>query len=661
MVTRRGILLGASAVAGAFALQAALYWPKPPDIGTGPTVDEAVIDWLKAHTLPLASVEPGSGIEDLAQLRSVIGDARVVGLGGATHGTREFFQLKHRIIKYCVSELGFTLIGFDENYGAALTVNDYVLHGKGNAADAVTGMGFWVSDTEEVVSLVEWVRAWNDSHERKVKFYGLDMQAGQAPALHLLAYLERVAPELAAASERILGRLCSRYAGTPSRMPVAVRNRISAQIKVVLDAFAAKRAPWISQSSELDWGLARQCAVVLGQCMKFDVLFRLEDQDKAVSFQGRCMADNVRALLDIEGPGAKALLWTHNGQVQRKNLFEWVTMGNVLSTELGADYRAVGLAFHQGGFRAMGPDDEVRDYAVGTAPADTLDGVLAAAGIPLFALDLKGVPADGPVASWMARKPSQRYIPEAFDPRQETDFALAADPRDTFDALVFVEATTPSRGLKHTPRAVPLSPAAVTKSNSEPTNLAFGNGTGTPNGWQVVDSSHHRFEIALVDGVSPKGSRALRIARASSPLPWGDAALTQSFPAAPWRGRRLVLSAAMRADAPRIGTGAQLLVHVWPKKGMGATGNSTLIVAAQADGLLRSADWVRRSVAIDIPADAERLQISLAVTGTVAGWFGDVALESEAVATASSSMPTAAQPSRAAAVPMLAQLRRRIG
>ena len=47
----------------------------------------------------------------------------------------------------------------------------------------------------------------------------------------------------------------------------------------------------------------------------------------------------------------------------------------------------------------------------------------------------------------------------------------------------------------------------------------------------------------------------------------------------------------------------------------------------QADGLVRSSDWVRRSIAVDIPADAEQVQICLVVTGTMAGWFGDLELE----------------------------------
>ena len=54
------------------------------------------VDWIRASAIPLATVEAGNGFSDLEPLRRIIGDARIVSLGEATHGTREFFQLKHR-------------------------------------------------------------------------------------------------------------------------------------------------------------------------------------------------------------------------------------------------------------------------------------------------------------------------------------------------------------------------------------------------------------------------------------------------------------------------------------------------------------------------------------------------------------------------------------
>src|SRR5262245_28356138 len=202
MFNRRRLLLGATALATAAAITSVLFATLSRTPAADAKVGEDVIAWLKANALPLATAEAGGAFHDLEPFGAMVGNARIVSIGEATHGTREFFQLKHRLIEYCVSELGFTMIAFEANYGSTLAVNDYVLGGKGSATEAVVRglqLAFWA--TEEVVALVEWVRAWNMAHDRKVKFYGFDMQWGTPSALHLLDYLRRVAPDLAAASE----------------------------------------------------------------------------------------------------------------------------------------------------------------------------------------------------------------------------------------------------------------------------------------------------------------------------------------------------------------------------------------------------------------------------------------------------------------------------
>jgi erythromycin esterase len=62
----------------------------------------------------------------------LIGDARIVSLGEATHGSREIFQLKHRMIEFLASEMGFTIFAIEANMPEAYRVNDYVLNGTGD-------------------------------------------------------------------------------------------------------------------------------------------------------------------------------------------------------------------------------------------------------------------------------------------------------------------------------------------------------------------------------------------------------------------------------------------------------------------------------------------------------------------------------------------------
>jgi len=618
MLNRRAWLLGASALVGAAGVAGAALairakWHAHPN--------NAVLGWLKANVLPLASAEPRSDFKDLEQLRPLIADARIVSLGEATHGTREFFKLKHRMIEYCVSQLGFTMIGFEAEYGATLAVNDYVLNGKGNASDVVAGMGFWTWDTEEVVALVEWVRAWNVANTRKVKFYGFDMQSSPASGLHLLAYLDRVAPHLAAVCEQNIAPLASAYAADDLRlMPTTVRDQAASQLATVLDAFATQRAEWISRSSESEWHLARQSAIVLDQFARINAMDNESlSWAKSWRFRDRCMAANVRSLLDAEGHGAKAVLWAHNGHVQRSpsvffKVIELTNMGSHLHTMFGNEMVVFGFAFNQGSFQAVDETGKLRDHTVPPAPEGFIDAALAATGLPLLALDLANIPPDGPLAKWLAAKPSQRSIGAVFH-GDHTNYSEVANPRDKYDILLFVERTTAARGNPRVSRV-----ASEDGSNAEPTNLQLAGSAALPDAWRAISYSRHPYALSIATDETLEAGRAVRIARSDSTLVWGDGGITQTFPVGQFHGQRLVFSAAMRAEAARIGTGAQLVVRFLQKSG-------DAVQVVQSGAPVRSSYWSRHSIAADVPRNAERIQICLVVTGAAAGWFGDIDLE----------------------------------
>jgi len=648
MINRRALLLGGSALVGAAGIAGAALairakWHTRPDAD--------VISWLKANVLPLASAEPGTGWQDLDAVRPLIGDARIVSLGEATHGTREFFQLKHRMIEYCVSQLGFTIIGFEAEYGATLAVNDYVLHGKGNATDVVAGMGFWTWNTEEVVALVEWVRTWNATHDRKVKFHGFDMQSSPASGMHLLTYLERVAPHLAAVCEQNIAPLASAYAADDLRlMPAIVRDQASAQLATVLDAFTTQRADWISRTGETEWHLARQSAIVLDQFARINAMDNETlNWAKSWRFRDRCMAANVRTLLDAEGPKAKAVLWAHNGHVQRSpsvffKVIELTNMGSHLHTMFGAEMVVIGFAFNQGSFQAVDETGKLRDHTVPPAPEGFVDAALAATGLPLLALDLANMPPDGPVAKWLAGKPSQRSIGAVFH-GDHSNYSEVANPRDKYDILLFVDRTTAARG---NPKV--SHPEAGSGSNGEPTNLMLAGSGAHPDGWRALSYSRHPYAVTVAEEETPDAGRAVRIARSDNSLVWGDGVLTQTFPVGRWRGQRVVFSAAMRAESSRIGSGAQLVVRFLPKIG-------EAVQVVQSGAPVRSLRWARHAIAADVPANAERIQICLVVTGAAAGWFGDLNIEVKAaegavaVSDAADQRPKRTRPARPWDVP----------
>jgi erythromycin esterase len=359
-----GIVAG-SALVGAGARIGSTPATAQADAGSPCSSRDEILGWIREKAMPLASVEAGNGFADLEHLRRIIGAARIVSLGEATHGTREFFQLKHRLLELCVSELGFTLFGIEASYPESLRVNDYVLRGTGNPAEAVAGMRFWTWDTEEVLALIEWMRAWNETHERKVKFYGFDMQSPTEAALGVVDYLKRVAPELAAASETPLWPLSDDFSAHRFRLlPSEFRQSALASIERILGAFARRRAAWIEATSELEWGLARLRAVVLGQ----GAGLALAEWAGSFALRDLAMAQNVRSLLELEGPDARAVLWAHNGHVARTTPYiaadgtPVANMGSYLHAMFGRQQRRSLVRGHRARGRGLAPGGPLREF-----------------------------------------------------------------------------------------------------------------------------------------------------------------------------------------------------------------------------------------------------------------------------------------------------------
>ena len=164
---------------------------------------ESQLTWLKANAVSLKTVEAGTGFDDLRPLRTAIGDARIVSLGEATHGTREIFQMKHRITEFLASELGFTIFSIEANMPEAYLVNDYVLHGKGDPRALLAGMYFWTWNTEEVLAMIEWMRQFNASGKGRIQFTGFDMQTARVAIETVSDLLRKVDPEYSAKVHQI--------------------------------------------------------------------------------------------------------------------------------------------------------------------------------------------------------------------------------------------------------------------------------------------------------------------------------------------------------------------------------------------------------------------------------------------------------------------------
>src|SRR5262245_42288736 len=133
------------------------------------------VQWVQRSSVPLRTEDPASAPSDLEPLKSYVGRAHVVALGEGTHGTREFYMLKHRMVNYLVTRMGFSVLAIEAGMPEAYALNHYVITGEGDPKQLLRGLKFWAWNTQELLDLVESLRELNRT-EHHVQFAGFDMQ-----------------------------------------------------------------------------------------------------------------------------------------------------------------------------------------------------------------------------------------------------------------------------------------------------------------------------------------------------------------------------------------------------------------------------------------------------------------------------------------------------
>jgi erythromycin esterase len=414
----------------------------PPDWFSQTPAPEEVLVWLKANAVTLASLQPDSSFADMAPLKAWLADARVVAMGEATHGTREFQQFKYRMLQFLVRELGFTVFGIEGNWPESIEINEYLLTGKGDPAGVLSRQFLWWQ-TEEVRDMIRWMRQYNQdpARTRKLKFYGFDMQAPWLAESNVLEYLERVDRQyrpLAARTFDVLGQ----YGQNDSyeNAPMETKQRTADSLAGILRHFDERKEEYISHSSHAEWTIARQNMVIIKQAE-----VKLRNQNEiGRAFRDQAMAENVKWILDQEPAGAKMMLWAHNGHVAGED-GSHVPMGAHLRKIFGRQAVLCGFVFHQGSFRAVDMTNRATaNFTVGPPPQGSLDATLAAVGLPLFAVDLRNVPG-GQVASWFNAPHRSRQIGAGYSEETPGVWLQRIRAAQAFDVLIFIDKTTPSR------------------------------------------------------------------------------------------------------------------------------------------------------------------------------------------------------------------------
>jgi erythromycin esterase len=416
--------------------------------------EKAVITWLKRNAIPVQHVEAGNGFSDLQPFKQMLKDVKVVGLGETTHGTREIFQLKHRLLEFLVTEMDFDSFAIEASFAACQPINDYVLYGIGDRAAVLTGQWYVPWDTEEISDMLDWLRAHNQSvaDEKKVKFYGVDITCNEIGRAAVLDYLNMVASEHLGATESLFAALGSEDTKWPWRIDAAAKQtllQLLPQLQALLDHLMANKDSFIARSSESAFYQALQYTRVMKQFIRTNAADLLSPEEAKGTGRSIGMAENLIALVDRAQPNAKWIYWGHNGHVCVEDTGnEAPNLGACLRAHYGHGYFAFGFEFNHGSFqtRTKLPDNrggDLREVTLPPATAASLAGYLSRTNMAVCIVNLHA-PVNNPVIeAWLDTPQAVHFVGWMYDDAAQ-DYL---EPRSirAYDGIIFIERTTASR------------------------------------------------------------------------------------------------------------------------------------------------------------------------------------------------------------------------
>jgi erythromycin esterase-like protein len=419
------------------------------------------------HTTPpsqLHSIRDAALRADVSTIVDRIGDARIVLLGEASHGTHDFYALRADITRRLIETNGFRAVAVEGDWPDSRRVHRFVT-GKGDddtADDALSGFRRfpqWMWRNTVVREFVTWMRAHNAPlpAAKRSGFYGLDLYSLHASIDAVLRYLERVDPP---AAERARARYaCFETTDDPQQYGYAATR----------DLIESCEDDVIRQLQEL-----RKCADdYTGRTGQEDEFFSAEQNARLVAnaeryyrsmFRGRASSWNLRdthmvetldaVVEQLERDGdARVCVWAHNSHLGDARATQMgrggeLNVGQLVRKKYGNDACLVGFTTYTGTVTAARDWDAIAERRV-VRPGlrGSVEELFHRAELPEFLLDLH----EPAVARALSAPLLERAIGVIYRPETERQsHYFEASVSGQFDLVIHLDETRALEPLERT-------------------------------------------------------------------------------------------------------------------------------------------------------------------------------------------------------------------
>ena len=406
---------------------------------------------LGARIAPACEPFASHGDAALEPLLARIGDAEVVLLGEATHGTSEFYRLRARITRALIERKGFRIVAVEADWPDAARIDRWVRNrpaAEDQGWPAFARFPSWMWRNLEVAEFVDWLRAWNRRlpPSGQAGFFGLDLYSMYRSMAEVLEYLDRSDPANAQVARKRYGCL-DPWAERPAEYGLAMHAgdheaceaEVVANLRQLFSTLLA-HAP-AGHEEQLD---AVQNARVVANAERY---YRLMYRGARESWNLRDthMFETLELLRAFHG-GARAVVWAHNSHLGDASATEMgrhgeINIGSLCRGRWGHAAYLLGFGTDRGTVAAASDWDGPREtMPLRPAREDSYEGAMRETGLAGFLLPLRH--ADAGLRQALAIERLERAIGVIYRPETErASHYFHASLPEQFDEFAWIAET----------------------------------------------------------------------------------------------------------------------------------------------------------------------------------------------------------------------------
>lgn len=316
------------------------------------------------NTQNIASVKhPLNKSEDLDTLLNSIGDARIVMLGEATHGTHEYYTWRMELSRRLIQEKGFHFIAVEGDWPDCYRINRYAKNysdSGGTAEDVIRKFERWPTwmwGNWEMIAFTEWLRRHNmqQAQPQRVGFYGLDVYSLWESLDAIMDYLKKEDPKAAEVAQRTINCLEPyrddeggiSYARAQRWMPQSCEKQVVELLKAIRG-----RSSQYDMDPEGAFNAEQNARIAVNAEKYYRIM--VEPGPHSWNLRDEHMMTTLNHLLEFHGENSKAIIWEHNTHIGDARYTDMASAGMFNIGQLARqqwgenDVRLIGFGSYQG-------------------------------------------------------------------------------------------------------------------------------------------------------------------------------------------------------------------------------------------------------------------------------------------------------------------------